>query len=42
VPLLAPGKTSLAGWSVGGLLVVAGEAMRLAGVDAARARSSGW
>jgi protein-S-isoprenylcysteine O-methyltransferase Ste14 len=35
VPLLAPGKTSLAGWIVGGLLVVAGEAMRLAGVAAA-------
>jgi len=35
VPLLAPGDTSPAQWVVGGLLIAAGEAIRLAGVAAA-------
>lgn len=35
VPLLAPGQTSVAGWIVGGLLILVGEAIRLAGVAAA-------
>jgi protein-S-isoprenylcysteine O-methyltransferase Ste14 len=35
VPLLAPGRQSVAGWVIGALLIVAGEAIRLAGVAAA-------
>jgi protein-S-isoprenylcysteine O-methyltransferase Ste14 len=35
VALLAPGHLSLAGWVAGGALIVAGEAIRLAGVAAA-------
>jgi protein-S-isoprenylcysteine O-methyltransferase Ste14 len=35
VPLLAPGRMTLANWVVGALLVAAGEAVRLAGVAAA-------
>jgi protein-S-isoprenylcysteine O-methyltransferase Ste14 len=35
IPLLAPGRTTLASWIVGGTLVVAGEFFRLAGVAAA-------
>jgi protein-S-isoprenylcysteine O-methyltransferase Ste14 len=35
VPLLAPGRMSLANWIGGALLVAAGEAIRLAGVAAA-------
>lgn len=35
VPLLAPGRMSVANWIVGALLVAAGEAVRLAGVAAA-------
>jgi len=35
VPLLAPGRTTLASWIVGGTLVVIGEFFRLAGVAAA-------
>jgi protein-S-isoprenylcysteine O-methyltransferase Ste14 len=35
VPLLAPGSTSIARWIVGALLIVAGEAIRIAGVAAA-------
>jgi protein-S-isoprenylcysteine O-methyltransferase Ste14 len=35
VPLLAPGRMSVANWIVGALLVGAGEAVRLAGVAAA-------
>ena len=35
VPLLVPGQQSVAGWVIGALLIVAGEAMRLAGVAAA-------
>src|SRR3712207_3291091 len=35
VPLLAPGRMSVANWVVGALLIAAGEAVRLAGVGAA-------
>ncbi len=35
VPLIAPGHSSTVGWIVGALLIVAGEAFRLAGVAAA-------
>jgi protein-S-isoprenylcysteine O-methyltransferase Ste14 len=35
VPLLAPGRMTATNWIVGGLLVVLGEAIRLAGVAAA-------
>ena len=35
VPLLAPGQQTRAGWILGTLLIVAGEALRLAGVSAA-------
>jgi protein-S-isoprenylcysteine O-methyltransferase Ste14 len=35
VPLLAPGRMSVANWIVGALLVAAGEAVRLSGVAAA-------
>jgi protein-S-isoprenylcysteine O-methyltransferase Ste14 len=35
VPLLAPGSTSLSRWLVGGLLILVGEAVRIAGVAAA-------
>jgi protein-S-isoprenylcysteine O-methyltransferase Ste14 len=35
VPLLAPGSTSPTRWMIGALLIVAGEAIRLAGVAAA-------
>jgi protein-S-isoprenylcysteine O-methyltransferase Ste14 len=35
VPLLAPGRMSVANWIAGALLVAAGEAVRLAGVAAA-------
>jgi protein-S-isoprenylcysteine O-methyltransferase Ste14 len=35
VPLLAPGRMSVANWIIGALLVAAGEAVRLAGVAAA-------
>jgi protein-S-isoprenylcysteine O-methyltransferase Ste14 len=35
VPLLAPGRMSVANWIVGAVLVAAGEAVRLAGVAAA-------
>lgn len=35
IPLLAPGRTTLASWVVGGTLVVVGEFFRIAGVAAA-------
>ena len=35
IPLLAPGSTSLLRWVIGALLIVLGEAIRLAGVAAA-------
>ena len=37
IPLLSPGQTSAKSWIVGGLFVITGEAMRLAGVAVAGA-----